>query len=278
MKENNPYLPVPVRLKKKYIESDDKLLRTFDLEFVNESDVFDYLPGQFCQLSILGKGEAAFGIASSPTEKGFIRFTVNKVGLLSSALHNLFEGDVIGLRGPLGNHYPLENMKGKNVLIIGGGFAITTLRSLALYLLNNKNDYKDISFLYGAKNPGSMIYRNEFEEWEKSKDMNVYLTIDKQVESWDKNVGFVPEVLKKVSPTSENTLAIVCGPPIMIKNTLPVLKELGFSSENIYTSLERRMKCGVGKCGRCNIGSKYVCIDGPVFSYSELEKIGEDIY
>ncbi len=275
----NIYMPLPIRLKRIRVESDDKTLRTFDFEFVNESDFFDYLPGQFCQLSIMGKGEAPFGIASSPTEKGFLRFTVNRVGVVTTALHYLAEGDIIGIRGPLGNHYPIEKMKGRNVVIVSGGFALTTLRSLAVYLCDaaNRKDYGDITLIYGARRPGLMIYRDELQKWEKRNDIKVYLTIDKEVEGWNKLVGFVPAVTKQIAPSSKNSLVMVCGPPIMIKYTLPVLAELGFPPENIYTSLERRMKCGIGKCGRCNIGPKYVCFDGPVFSYAELSKIREAV-
>ncbi|RKZ30036.1 heterodisulfide reductase subunit F [bacterium] len=275
----NIYMPLPIRVKNVRVESDDKMLRTFDFEFVNEKDAFDYLPGQFCQLSIPGVGEAPFGIASSPTEEGFLRFTVNRVGVVTTALHHLQEGDIIGIRGPLGNYYPKEEFKGKNVVIVSGGFALTTLRSLTVYLRDpaNRGDYGDITLIYGARRPGLMIYRDELEKWEKENDIEVHLTIDSEVEGWDKLVGFVPTVTKEISPSPKDAWVMLCGPPIMIKYTLPVLAEIGFPKERIYTSLERRMKCGIGKCGRCNIGSKYICLDGPVFSFAELEKIPEEI-
>ncbi len=275
----NIYMPIPVRVKSIRSESDDRTLRTFDLEFVHEDDAFDYMPGQFCQLSIPGVGEGPFGIASSPTEKGFLRFTVNRVGVLTTALHYLREGDEIGIRGPLGNYYPVDEFRGKNVVIVSGGFALTTLRSLTVYLRDpaNRGDFGDITLIYGARRPGLMIYRDELEVWEKEDDIAVYLTIDQAVEGWDKMVGFVPTVTKEISPSSKDAWVMLCGPPIMIKYTLPTLAELGFPPERIYTSLERRMKCGIGKCGRCNIGSKYICLDGPVFSFAEIEKIPEEI-
>ncbi len=275
----NIYMPLPVKVKDVRIESDDKMLRTFDLEFVNKEDAFDYMPGQFCQLSIPGKGEAPFGIASSPTEKDFLRFTVNRVGVVTTGLHQLEKDEEIGIRGPLGNYYPVEEFKGKNLVIVSGGFALTTLRSLAVYLCDpaHRGDYGDITLIYGARRPGLMIYRDELEEWEKRDDINVHLTIDNEVEGWDKYVGFVPTVTKEIAPSPKDAWVMLCGPPIMIKYTLPVLSELGFPPERIYTSLERRMKCGIGKCGRCNIGSKYICFDGPVFSFAELEKIPEEI-
>jgi sulfhydrogenase subunit gamma (sulfur reductase) len=272
---DNPYVPIPVRVQNVRVESDDRTLRTFDLAFGDDAEPFEYLPGQFCQLSILGKGEAAFGIASSPTEGESLRFTVNRVGTVTTALHYLKEGEELGLRGPLGNHYPVEKFKGQNVVLVGGGFAFTTLRSLAAFLLANRSDYGDITVIYGARRPGLLLYRNELAEWEKRGDVKVHLTIDEPAAGWDKAVGFVPTVTEKVRPSPKNAWAVVCGPPVMIKYTMPVLLDLGFAQDRIYTSLERRMKCGVGKCGRCNIGPRYVCTDGPVFSYAELASLPE---
>ena len=275
----NTYIPIPVKVSKIISETEDKTLKTYDIVFCNEKDKenFNYLPGQFCELSILGKGEAPFGIASSPTEKDFLKFTVNRAGSLTTEIHYLQKDEEIGLRGPLGNYYPFEKFKGENVVIISGGFAFTTLRSLAVYLRHpdNRDDYKDITIIYGARTPDLMLYKDELSEWEKQDDIKLYLTIDKPVDGWDKMVGFVPTVTKEIAPTPEKTWVVVCGPPIMIKYTLPVLLELGFPAERIYTSLERRMKCGIGKCGRCNIGSKYICLDGPVFSYAELQELPE---
>ena len=269
-------MPIPVKAKKISIESDDKTLRTFTLAFCNEEDRFDFMPGQFCQLSILGKGEAPFGIASSPSEKDALKFTINRVGTVTTALHYLKEDEVLGMRGPLGNWYPVEKFKGGSIVIVGGGFAFTTLRALTVYLLEHRKDYKNISIIYGARRPGLLLYRDELTEWEKRDDLQLYLTIDKPVQGWEKRVGFVPTVTKEVAPSPENSWAVICGPPIMIKYTLPVLSELGFPQERIYTSLERRMKCGIGKCGRCNIGHKYVCLDGPVFSYAELQELPQE--
>lgn len=272
----NIYMPIPVRIEKITVESDDKTLRSFDVVFCNEEDRFDFMPGQFCQLSILGKGEAPFGIASSPTEKGGLRFTINRVGVVTTGLHYLREGEIIGLRGPLGNYYPVEKFKGQSVVIIGGGFAFTTLRALTIFLLENRSDFKDIIIIYGARRPGLLLYRDELTDWEKRDDLQLHLTIDTQVPGWGKRVGFVPTVTKEIAPSPKDSYAVVCGPPIMIKYTLPVLREIGFSVDRIYTSLERRMKCGIGKCGRCNIGPKYVCVDGPVFSCEELEKLPKE--
>ncbi len=270
----NTYIPFQMKVKKIYTESPDRTLKTFDLSYINKEDKFNFLPGQFCEFSILGKGESPFGIASSPTEEDILKFTVNRTGSVTNEIHYLQEGDIVGIRGPLGNWYPVEKFKGQDVVIIGGGFAFTTLRSLLVYMLEHRKDYGKITVIYGARNPDLFIYKDEIKEWEKRDDLTLHLTIDNPVKGWNKLTGFVPTVAKEASldPTSK---CVVCGPPIMIKYTLPVLTELGFPDEKIYTSLERRMKCGIGKCGRCNIGSKYICIDGPVFSYEEIKKIPE---
>jgi len=274
---NNPYLPAPMKVVKNFTETTDKLLHTFTLKFLREEDEknFRYLPGQFAEICVFGKGEAPFGIASSPTEAGELRFTVMKVGVVSTALHLIKEGEVVGVRGPLGNYYPIEDFKGKNLVIIGGGFAFTTLRSLATYILHpdNRKDFGDLTVIYGARNPGLLLYKEELAEWEKRSDINTVLTVDRGEDGWQGRVGFVPAVTKEVAPKAENCYAIVCGPPVMIKFTLPVLEELGFPPERIIMSLEMRMKCGIGMCGRCNIGPKYVCKDGPVFTLAELKEL-----
>ena len=270
----NTYIPIPMRVERIIGENPDRSLRTYDLSFVNEEDEknFTYWPGQFCEFSILGKGESPFGIASSPTEKGILKFTVSRTGSVTNEIHYLDEGDIVGLRGPMGNWYPYEEFKGKDVVIIGGGFAFTTLRSLIVYMLEHREDYGKITVLYGARTPDFFIYKDELKEWDQRDDLILHLTIDKPVPGWDKLCGFVPSVLKEIAP-DPTSHCVICGPPAMIKFTLPVLLEMNFDHEKIYTSLERRMKCGLGKCGRCGIGSKYVCIDGPVFSYEELKKI-----
>lgn len=273
----NPYLPLPMRLIKNFIETEDNLIHTFTLEFLKEEDEksFKYLPGQFAEVCVFGVGEAPFGIASSPTEPGHLKFSVARVGVVTTALHQLPEGTILGVRGPLGNSYPIEEFKGKNIVVIGGGFAFTTLRSLVTYILHpqNRGDFGKVTVIYGARNPGLLLYKDELAEWEKRSDIELVTTIDRPVEGWSGRVGFVPAVTKEVAPSAENAYAVVCGPPIMIKFTLPVLEELGFPPERIIMSLENRMKCGIGMCGRCNVGNKYVCKDGPVFTQAQLNQL-----
>ncbi len=276
--KKNPYKPYPVEVVDIINETDVKDIKTFVLAFKNPEDegAFSYTPGQFAELSLWGYGECPIGIASSPTEKGFVKFTVkNTGGVVTTALHNLNKGNGMGIRGPMGNFYPVDEVKGKNIFIISGGFAFTTLRSLLTYMLHpdHRHDYADITLVYGARSPGDLIYRYEIENWQQRDDLNLYITVDKGNETWDGLEGYVPTICKEKITSSENGVAFVCGPPIMIKYTLPVLFDAGFPPEQIYNSLEMRMKCGIGKCGRCNIGSKYVCIHGPIFTLAELQEM-----
>lgn len=272
----NPYLPMKVSIEKITVENEERDLKTFQLSFVNGED-FRFQCGQFAEVSVPGAGEAPFGIASSPLDEGFIEFTVKRypTGVLTRALHNCREGDLIGVRGPYGNAFPLETMKGMNIVIIGGGFAFTTLRSTIKYLLHeeNRGDFNNVTVIYGARSPGELLYKGELKEWEEREGVDTYITVDKGDAGWKGREGFVPTVVNEVAPSSEHAVAIVCGPPIMLRFTIPHLINLGFSPERIINSLEMRMKCGIGKCGRCNIGSKYVCKDGPVFTYAQLQQM-----
>jgi NAD(P)H-flavin reductase len=273
----NPYVPYPVRIDDISIATEDKSLKTFKFVFLNDGDEdkFSYNAGQFAELSVAGIGEIPIGIASSPVEKGFVKFTVFKAGVVTSHLHNMKVGDIMGLRGPLGNWYPWDLLEGKNILIVGGGFAFTTLRSSIVYMLNpeNRPKFGNIDVVYGARTPGMLLYKDELIEWEKRDDINMHLTIDAPAEGWDYNVGFTPPVTEQKAPQgNDDTYAIVCGPPVMIKFTLPVLEKLGYAHDHIIMSLENRMKCGFGMCGRCGIGKELVCKDGPVFTLDQINQ------
>ncbi len=277
---NNPYIPFPVRIKDALVETEDQNIKTFSLSFVNKEDEtnFRYTPGQFAELTVFGKGEAPFGMASSPTQPGGLEFSVSKVGVVTSALHNMEVGEIIGVRGPLGNGYPLETLKDKNIVLIGGGFGFSTLRSLTNFVIDesNRSRFRDITVIYGARRPGFLLYKGDLERWHERSDIRLHLTVDQAENGWKGLVGFVPAITKEIAPSRENAFGLVCGPPAMIKYTLPVLRELGFPDDRILLSLEMKMKCGIGMCGRCNVGSKYVCRDGPVFSYAELKNLTSD--
>jgi sulfhydrogenase subunit gamma (sulfur reductase) len=278
----NPYLPMPARIDTITVENDEKDLKTFRLALSNEADAktFIHQCGQFAMLSVAGVGEIPVGIASSPLDKGHIEFTIKRypTGKVTSALHDLSEGDTIGLRGPMGNGFPTGDLKGKNIVIVGGGFAFTTLRATIRYLLDPaiRGNYGNIFILYGARSPGELLYKEELKAWQKRSDVRMGITVDKGDDSWNGRVGLVPLVLKELAPASQNACSLVCGPPIMLKFTIPPLLELGFGPKNILTSLERKMTCGIGKCGRCNVGKYYVCKDGPVFSYATIKDIPEN--
>ena len=211
-------------------------------------------------------------------DEGFLQFTIKKIGIVTTALHNCREGDKIGVRGPYGNGWPIEAMEGHNIVIVGGGFAFTTLRSLAKYVLHeeNRERFKELTIIYGARDPGELLYKQDLEMWGNRSDLSTVLTIDKEVAGWKGKIGYVPTILKEAAPSSKNAIAAICGPPVMIRFSIPVLEELGFTADKILLSLEMRMKCGIGKCGRCNVGSKFVCKDGPVFTQKELQEMPKE--
>ncbi|NWF89840.1 MAG: FAD/NAD(P)-binding protein [Ignavibacteriaceae bacterium] len=261
----------------KNIIDETKDTRTFKLQFKDEeiAKSFSFKAGQFGEYSLFGEGESTFCIASSPTRSGYIECSFKKVGKVTSALAKLDVGDVIGFRGPYGNYFPIEEMKGKNVLFIAGGIGLAPVRCVIWNVLDLRKDFKAVTIVYGARSVEDLIYKKELDEWQSMPDVKTFVTVDPggQSNDWKGEVGFVPAIVEKAVQQSENTIAIVCGPPIMIKFTIPVLTKLGFAEENIITTLENRMKCGLGKCGRCNVGNVYVCKDGPVFTYQQLKTL-----
>jgi NAD(P)H-flavin reductase len=255
-------------------------VRTFRLKFkdADEAEKFSFKAGQFGEYSVLGEGESTFCVASSPTRKGYIECTFRKAGRVTNALANLEIGDTVGFRGPYGNTFPVEEWEGKNLLYIAGGIALPPMRCVIWNTIDLRDKYKNITIVYGARSVSDLVYKHELKEWEERPDIKLVTTVDPggQTPDWKGEIGFVPIVLEKVAPSSENTVAILCGPPVMIKFTMPVLKKLGFKDKDIYTTLENRMKCGFGKCGRCNVGKVFVCKDGPVFSYEQILSLPEE--
>jgi NAD(P)H-flavin reductase len=274
----NIYKPYLMEIEQIVEETSD--VRTFRLKFKSEEEgnKFTFKAGQFGEYSVLGEGESTFCVASSPTRKGYIECTFRKAGRVTKALSNLEVGDTVGFRGPYGNTFPIEEWEGKNLLYIAGGIALPPMRCVIWNTIDLRNKYKDITIVYGARSVADLVYKEELNDWAARPDIKLITTVDPggQTPDWKGEVGFVPTVLEKAAPSSENTIAILCGPPVMIKFTMPVLKKLGFQDKDIYTTLENRMKCGFGKCGRCNVGKVFVCKDGPVFSYEQILTLPEE--
>ena len=275
---HNLYVPHLMTIEDVTEEAPD--VKTFHLVFKDEKmrDNFEFATGQFGEYSAFGHGECTFCIASASSRKGFIQCTFRKSGKVTDALYNLEIGDTIGFRGPYGNTFDLETMKGKNLVFVAGGIGLPPLRSLIWTVLDNREDYGDITIVYGARTVKDLVYKDELKHWADRKDIKMVTAVDPggETDDWDGKVGFVPTVLEETAPSSENTMAVVCGPPIMIKFSLQSLEKLGFSKSDVITTLENRMKCGFGKCGRCNVGNIYVCKDGPVFTAEEVAAMPND--
>lgn len=268
----NEYLPYPAIVESIQKESFDT--KTFKLVFEDKSlrASFDYKPGQFMQLSLLGVGEAPISITSCPADTGFLEFTIRAAGKLTRAIHQLKPADKIYIRGPYGNEFPFAEFSGKNLYFIAGGIGLPPLRSVIRAVFDRRGDFGKIKILYGAKTPDELCFKEELKAWKQIDNTEILLTVDYSDESWQGNVGVVTTLWDKTNIDSSNGIAYVCGPPIMLKFVLEKLLTSGFKDEDIYITLERYMKCGIGKCGHCNIGEKFVCIDGPVFTYSQLKK------
>jgi len=255
--------------------------QTYRLEFINPEDKakFSFKAGQFGLYSSFSSGESTFCIASSPTKKDYIECTFRAIGRVTGALKELNIGDVIGFRGPYGNNFPLDDeFKNKNITFIAGGIGLAPVRCVIWNVLDLRDNFKDINIVYGARSVADLVYKRELKEWEDRKDVNLFKTVDPGGETpeWDGQIGFVPTVLEKSGIKGDNGIAIVCGPPIMIKLTIPVLSKLGFKDSMIYTTLENKMKCGLGKCGRCNVGNFYVCKHGPVITAEKLNTLPQE--
>lgn len=271
----NLYEPYLVKIESVIDETPDT--RTLQLRFLDPEVAarFDFRAGQFGEYSVFGWGESTFCIASSPTRKGMIECTFKSVGKATNAMRGLNQGDTMGFRGPYGNHFPMDKMEKASMLFIAGGIGLAPVRCVIWNTLDLRDRFEDVTIIYGARSVTDLVYKRELEEWSKRPDVKLWQTVDPGGETpdWKHEIGFVPAIVEKAAPKAENTYAVVCGPPIMIKFTLPVLEKLGFPQERIYTTLENRMKCGCGKCGRCNIGPVYVCKDGPVFNAREIAQL-----
>ena len=259
------------------IRIDTPDVRTFRVVTPDGKKPFEHIPGQCAFLSIPGVVEALFSITSSPTNQDYMEFSIKKCGCVTSFLHSIEPGQYVTIRGPYGNGFPVETaFKGKDLLFVAGGIGLAPLRSVINYCRHYRENYGSIDIVYGSRSMQDLVDYNEImEEWCKEDGINVHLTIDREQPEWNGHVGFVPNFVKELGFDTNKT-AVLCGPPIMIKFTLAGLQELGFGKDQIYTTLEMRMKCGIGKCGRCNVGDKFICKDGPVFRFDQLEELPDE--
>ena len=249
-------------------------VKTFRINSPEGGVCFRHMPGQCAMLSIPGVGEAMFSITSSPTDTEYMEFSIKKCGSLTDWLHQIEVGQQIAIRGSYGNAFPVEGaLKGKDLLFVAGGIGLAPLRSVIRYVFHHRENYGNVDIVYGARSAEDLVFYNEIiSEWCGVNGVKVHLTIDREQEGWNGHVGFVPNYVKELDFDLAKTV-LMCGPPVMIRFTLAGLQELGFNKQQVFTTMELRMKCGVGKCGRCNIGSKYVCKDGPVFRCDELDEL-----
>jgi len=273
--ERNEYIPYMATIKEIRKQTSD--VKSFTLEFDDPElrEKWTFKPGQFVEVSAFGHGEVPISIASSPTQKGEIELVIRNSGSVTAAFHEMKAGDKVGVRGPYGNWWPFEETKGKKVTIVAGGIGLAAVTNILRYMLDNPSDYENVQLMYGARDQDLLVFTSEYEKW-RQMGADVQITCDRHAGDWAGNVGMVtcffndtpsPELNKVEIP--EDATLIVCGPPIMIHFCCLDLLKAGFKPENIYVSLEGHMKCGIGKCGHCNVGHKYVCKDGPVFTYAE---------
>lgn len=258
------------------LTSDEKLFRIqiLDREYREQ---FSFLPGQFVMLELPGCGEVAISISSSSSNHEFIELCIRKVGKVTGMIHRLKKGAMVGIRGPFGTHFPMREMNGSSVLLIAGGLGIVPLRSSIYWVNEHRPDYKDVHLLYGARDPSQLLFKYQYDEWCKVYDLNMLTIVEEPNHEWDGPVGVITKLFDQVQIDPDETFAIVCGPPVMFKFVCAYLSEIGLPMQRMFVSLERRMHCGMGKCCRCNVGSTFTCLDGPVFDYWSVMNLQEAI-
>ncbi|MGD9100607.1 MAG: FAD/NAD(P)-binding protein [Anaerolineae bacterium] len=273
MREESIYRPVMARVLQ--VEQLTELEKLFTVELPGGRSLGNR-PGQFVEVSVMGIGEAPFVVSSSPSRSnGTFELCIRRVGDLTSALHKLETGDVLGVRGPFGNGFPIERMRGKDMLFAAGGMGLAPLRSLINQVLDERGSFGRVIILYGTKRPSEILLKDELAEWEARDDVEFHMTVDRAEEGWEGNVGVITTLFRHVTVNPRNTVAVTCGPPIMYRFVLMEFAGKGISETQTYLSLERRMKCGVGKCGHCQINDLYCCQDGPVFTYAQIKGVEE---
>jgi NAD(P)H-flavin reductase len=273
---DNPLKPYLARLLAVTDLADEIKLFRLALQDGGNAAFADYRPGQFAFLSAFGYGEAPFGIANACTASGHLDFAVNRLGSVTTGLHELGPGDLVGVRGPLGNGFPMPRLQGKRLIVIGGGIGGAPLRPVIQTVLADRARYGPLTILWAARRPDLLVFTDEYDQWRAAPDTTLHLTVDQPAAGWPHHVGLITDLLAQVAPSPENAVTITCGPPIMIHFVNQLLVEkLGFFPAQNYVTLETRMHCGLGKCGRCNLGAKLVCVDGPVFTMAEVSGLLE---
>jgi sulfhydrogenase subunit gamma (sulfur reductase) len=267
--EANPYRPWPARITS-IMDLTDKE-RLFELRLIDEDvrEAFQFESGQFVELSIFGVGEAPISISSAPSKQGFIELCIRETGDVTGAMHRKKCGDIVGLRGPYGRGFPFTEMKGHDVLLVAGGLGIAPLKSLINHIHDDRHEFGKVTILYGARSPAEVLFRYQFDMWQHRDDFDLMLTVDQPDESWTGETGLVTRLFDKIDVDPANTYGAICGPPVMYKYVIDEMRKKDMDVDRIYVSFERRMKCGVGKCGHCGVGHQYTCVDGPVFNYWE---------
>ena len=253
--------------------------KLFHLRIIDDAqrERFTFLPGQFVMVEVPGYGEVPVSISSSTSNKGFIELCIRKAGSVTNILHRARRGAKLGIRGPFGSHFPLEQMKGQSILLIAGGLGLAPLRAPIYYVTENRAEFKDVHILYGTKSPDQLLFDYQYESWRRIDDVNMQIIVEEPNDDWQGPVGLITELLDGVKVDPNETCAIVCGPPVMFKFVCRRLNEMGIPMDRMFVSLERRMHCGMGKCCRCNVGSTYTCTDGPVFDYWSVINLKEAI-
>ncbi len=269
----NPYRPWPARITS--IKQLTEYERLFEFRFTDERirRAFCHQPGQFVEVSIFGVGEAPISITSSPSKEGFFELCVRRTGAFTEVLHEMQCGDIVGIRGPFGHGFPIDTMRGHDVLCVAGGLGIAPLRSLINDIHDNRSDFGQVTIIYGSRTPSEVMFRDQFEMWRHRLDFDLHLTVDHPDETWDGATGLVTVPLSQMDLDASNTYGAICGPPVMYRFVIDEMRKKGISYDHIFMSFERNMKCGMGKCGHCQIGHQYVCSDGPVFNYWQAKNI-----
>lgn len=267
LSEGSPYLPSWAEISR--IEPLTETEKLFELQLLDGRPL-GHQPGQFVEFSIMGIGEAPISVSSPPSRRPSFELAIRRIGNVTAAAHGLSVGDTVGIRGPFGTCFPAEETRGRDLLIVAGGIGLVPLRSFIKHVLEHRSDYGDLTLLFGARNPAEQLFLNELREWKERKDLQYLETVDRPDAAWKGHVGVITTLFPKIQVDPANTFCIVVGPPVMYRFVILEAKGKGIPNDRIYLSLERRMKCGIGKCGHCQINHLYACQDGPVFTYANI--------